>query len=378
VSHHSPAGRRVVTIAIVAMSALLGLSTPAVAVTPGPANPPTRAASVPPSLVPAAVDLKQDCAAHSAAAGTLRGWARSRFEQCHHYFRHINLNRVTGEHLGYIEFDLWILAFAYDGSRRVDYVTSVENVKQTTTMVDALTFLTVEYLSCTGTNITCTSPQRRESTIAGWFAQPTMSVITVTSPNGTGAAPYGLVNFAAQVNILAEYRDGNTIPFAELIASNSVDNVPLDTLHLTGDGIDQEARHVDDALHHPERTFPSWVGKNVPGVSRPLHRLMNQTRIDANHRASVAVCEDVWGVGYASGGLDCDEYPFKSTYEGSKVSTTPTTDNCGGVVPITSDWHGSARVIDAAQNQVGGTRLASFYGANRILDCDAFTIGTTP
>ncbi|SDZ34189.1 hypothetical protein SAMN05216215_106149 [Saccharopolyspora shandongensis] len=69
--------------------------------------------------------------------------------------------------LGFFDFELWVLAFAYDGSRRVDYVTTVENVHQSTTLRDELTFLTIRF-DCRGTEVTCTGPLERADTIKGW------------------------------------------------------------------------------------------------------------------------------------------------------------------------------------------------------------------
>ncbi|MGN9914443.1 hypothetical protein ACTMTJ_43615 [Phytohabitans sp. LJ34] len=57
---------------------------------------------------------------------------------------------------------------------------------------------------------------------------------------------------------------------------------------------------------------------------------MDTGRIDQNHRASVNICTAVWGAGYAEGGLQCDEYPFKSTYEGSHTSTVGAGDVSAG------------------------------------------------
>jgi hypothetical protein len=350
-----------------------------------PAPAPARAAEV---RLQEETDLKLDCQAHDSLASRQRGWARSRFEQCHHYFRHIDLKRYTGEHLGYIDFDLWVLAFAYDGTRRVDYTISLDNVHQTTSMQDDLTFVTLSLSGCAGrTDISCTTPQERTRTIAGWFAQPLMDVITVTSPDTAGTLPFYVTNFLAGISYFAEYRDGLTEPYGEAVGLNAVrfdsagapiggkfkgavftDNVPALALPLTGAGIDAEARHVDDALHHPERTFPSFVGKNPPSH---LHRLMDSSKIDSNHRASVRICENVWGPDYAGGGLDCDEYPFKSTKEGSSTSTVDD--------PVREwAWHGSARPIDSGQNQLAGSLLSAFYGANRVLDDDEFTVTTVP
>ncbi len=34
--------------------------------------------------------------------------------------------------------------------------------------------------------------------------------------------------------------------------------------------VNESALHIYDALNQPERIFPSWPGKTVPGVKEPL------------------------------------------------------------------------------------------------------------
>ncbi|MBW4717402.1 hypothetical protein KZQ38_09515 [Saccharothrix sp. SC076] len=344
-----------------------------------------------PITAAAAADLRQDCEAHRNEAAGQRGWARSRFEQCHRQSKYITLyDTNTLEPKGHFEFDLWTLAFAYDGTRRVDYVISVENAKQSQQLNDQWSLLTVTFTGCASrTDLTCTGPQEVEKTIGDWYYQPHIDTISVTSPDTAGAAPFATVGFDASIGIVAEYRDGRTRPLVD--SSSQVNRVRFDSagsalgngkykgtvfldhtptlvLPLTGAGIDEEARHVDDALHHTERTFPSSLGKNVPGETRPLHRLMDATQRSSNHSASVGICRNIWGDGYAAGGQECDEYPFQSTYEGSATSTNNQ--------PYT--WNGSARPINGDHNGAGGTKLANFYGANRILDNDAFYVKVSP
>ncbi|RSM51347.1 hypothetical protein DMB66_42000, partial [Actinoplanes sp. ATCC 53533] len=194
---------------------------------------------------------------------------------------------------------------------------------------------------------------------------------------------YKTVDLLATMSLNAEYRDGQTIPYnnaaAVLNASRFdsagsllgngkhhgavfTDFVPvLDLNGRAGSDHEAEAKHVRDALQRPELTFPSFVGKGVPGgvgSGRPLHRLMNAAAANQNHTGSVSICRDVWGPDYATGGMECDEYPFRSTYEGSSTSTNGNP----------ARWHGSARPIDGAQNGQGGTALSNFYGAQRLLD----------
>jgi hypothetical protein len=59
--------------------------------------------------------------------------------------------------------------------------------------------------------------------------------------------------------------------------------------------------------------------------------------------------------------MNCDEFPFASTKEGSTKG----------------DSMFSARLIDANDNQEAGRRLNSIYTLNRLLDNDPFYIQIT-
>ncbi|GAA1089598.1 NucA/NucB deoxyribonuclease domain-containing protein [Kitasatospora arboriphila] len=96
-----------------------------------------------------------------------------------------------------------------------------------------------------------------------------------------------------------------------------------------------------------------------------MHRLIDRPKQDTNRTAAIKTCEDVWG-NYAGSGLECDEYPFSSTYEGAAA---------GGDSPTRRY---SSRLIDAADNKEGGTRILAVYTANRILDGDPFYVTITP
>lgn len=334
-------------------------------------------------------DLRQECANRADEAARVNGWTRSPFEYCHHTREETNLYATNGAYLGFFNFDLWTLGFAYDGSRRVDYVTTIENLALASQLNHELTWLTVNYDSCTGmADVSCSSPRERSAASNDWYTNPRMDTYTVTSPDTAGSGPFTTATHTTRLNFTVEYRDGRTHPYDEWSTAVAhvrfdsagsalgngkhkgtvfTDHVPTLDLPLSDAGIDEEARHVNDAQNHPERTFPSRVGKAVPGKTTPLHRLMNSSEIDKNHTASVSICRNVWGPEYTSGGQDCDEYPFKSTYEGSWKSTNNQ--------PF--QWNGSARPIDAGDNQRGGTKLAGFYGEKRILDNDPFYVRVT-
>ncbi|GAA0437961.1 hypothetical protein GCM10010357_69220 [Streptomyces luteireticuli] len=126
--------------------------------------------------------------------------------------------------------------------------------------------------------------------------------------------------------------------------------------------VDQSARHILDAQQFPERTFRSWPGKTVPGGNgRPLHRLINPDLQGKNRDNSIKQCKDVWG-DYSGTRLECDEYPFASTREGS----------------LKGDNRYSVRLIDGDDNREGGLRIQKVYEENRVLDNDPFYVKIVP
>ncbi|MFJ1569960.1 NucA/NucB deoxyribonuclease domain-containing protein, partial [Streptomyces erythrochromogenes] len=132
-------------------------------------------------------------------------------------------------------------------------------------------------------------------------------------------------------------------------------------MSLKDPSVDQSARHILDAQQLPERTFPSWAGKTVPGSTEPLHRRINKTKQDENRDKSIRECREVWG-DYSGTPLECDEYPFASTYEGSTKG----------------DNRFSVRLIDGGDNGRGGLLIQKVYEENRILDGDPFYVKINP
>lgn len=125
--------------------------------------------------------------------------------------------------------------------------------------------------------------------------------------------------------------------------------------------VNESALHIYDALKRPERTFPSFLGKSVPGEKEPLHRLVDTAQNDKQRANSIKECKKVWG-DYSGTPLQCDEYPFASTYEGS----------------LKGNNRFSVRLIEGTDNEAGGRMLNSTYITNRILDGDPFYVKITP
>ncbi|MFF3459661.1 hypothetical protein ACFYXH_36280 [Streptomyces sp. NPDC002730] len=122
-----------------------------------------------------------------------------------------------------------------------------------------------------------------------------------------------------------------------------------------------EAAHIRQAFLVPQDTKPYMSAKKVPGqmAADPLHRTVSSARIDKNRYEAVKQCKRYWGPNYASGGKECDEYPFASTYEGA---AQPQYD------PDAKKFNFSVKPIARDDNQAGGLILKSFYAKNRIID----------
>ncbi|OII59588.1 hypothetical protein BJP40_13310 [Streptomyces sp. CC53] len=125
--------------------------------------------------------------------------------------------------------------------------------------------------------------------------------------------------------------------------------------------VNESALHIYDALKRPERTFPSFLGKSVPGQTEPLHRLADTDKSDKQRANSIKECKKIRG-DYAGTRLQCEEYPFARTYEGS----------------LKGNNRFSVRLIEGTHNEAGGRMLNSMYITSRTLDGDPFHVKTTP
>jgi hypothetical protein len=169
----------------------------------------------------------------------------------------------------------------------------------------------------------------------------------------------------------AAYASGGGCQFTEIAAVHYLSLRPED-------GIAEEAAHVLAAQKVPEETKPGTHGKLIPGdehaqIPNKLTRMYpgyNSSRYDKNHSTAVETCKRYWGVDYArgpDGPRECDEYPFRSTYEGAYFSE---------LFPD-SFWSYSARPINRDHNNKAGRELGAWYTADGILDGDRFWVQVT-
>lgn len=129
----------------------------------------------------------------------------------------------------------------------------------------------------------------------------------------------------------------------------------------------QSSLHILTAQFAPELTIPAKQNKQIPGSiqsGEPLRRnFYDQSLRDANRRAARRACmADEDSGDYGAPELQCDEYPFASTYQGAAS---------GG------DF--SVRPISKDDNERGGVYIANFYNGRRVLhEIDQFYVNITP
>ncbi|MET7402862.1 NucA/NucB deoxyribonuclease domain-containing protein [Dactylosporangium sp. NPDC005572] len=340
--------------------------------------------TVQPMLTPEEDALRAACAQHADVAGTRTGWLSDRFQQCvRKRSGGVVIRDDNGQPAGELRFLLWVLARASSSSRQVTYTVRIEDITVSTIPPNVIDWpnqrIALSWRGCAGVaDLACTTTNR-DATIQSWFTDPEYR-FTMSSPNGTGALP----DLTVPADLFLDIRLG-ALPIRPTTlgdvaeskprfdtgrrmspANGAVfpDFMPTYSLSLTDPSVDDSARHIHDALNHPERTFPSFIGKSVPNE---LHRLVDETLQSVNRAQSIATCADIWG-SWSETQPQCDEFPFASTREGSLTQTQ---------FYGTHDRY-SARLIHDNDNETAGSRLGTLYGQSRIIDGDAFKVRIDP
>jgi hypothetical protein len=144
------------------------------------------------------------------------------------------------------------------------------------------------------------------------------------------------------------------------------------------------------SLAGPNPTFAKHLSdaqaSGLPGAypnGAPLERMTDRALSDLNGNRA---CPDASSGGYPRpSGYSCDEYPFRSTYNGAYTSSPPPAPAALGrtfswcqitTLPqgVTGAAGWSACMIPAAENSSGGGYLSSFYSSERVIDHDKFYV----
>ncbi|MEW1660604.1 hypothetical protein [Streptomyces sp. NPDC093707] len=137
-------------------------------------------------------DLREQCAKHQEAA-TSQGWLKSRFETCQKRPFDLVLRDTKGiQEIGRLWFDMWVLGFASDGARRVDYVSSIENIRVQTAPgsgADARNWTVGQYFNHTtgfpsdpSSMVNGPKEESRDELLGAWDKKPQWA-LTYTSPD---------------------------------------------------------------------------------------------------------------------------------------------------------------------------------------------------
>ncbi|WP_435271897.1 NucA/NucB deoxyribonuclease domain-containing protein [Streptomyces parvulus] len=335
-----------------------------------------------------------ECKAHTASDASM--WIASRFAMCESRWFAANWHQ-NGKVVGFSQMTVSAIATVSANSRDIkfdyyfsDFYAAGINAIDATLVGTSVNHPTVPdgvTLGQGGLNPTPT-------TVAQLKANPHFMISTNAAP-GQGLAPDDGIWAVWNMQFVPEWPPGwvETNPLAEWKFSSfglRWDNSPYlpnykptDVLHTGGAALSYDvsplrystastaperavASHIKTAFTQPQNTLPANPSKHVAGqsASDPLHRLqksINQTnlnRYNANRREAVKVCTAA-DPNYASKGLECDEYPFASTYEGSAQSIYE---------PSKPKKNFSALAINGTENTAGGTQLATYYANNRIID----------
>ncbi|MFE9256086.1 NucA/NucB deoxyribonuclease domain-containing protein [Streptomyces sp. NPDC006879] len=349
----------------------------------------TSAPAPVPSAASSETELRKKCALHTGSAKHPRGWIATRFTSCQKRPYDLVLRDVRGTRaIGRLWFDMWTLGFASDGERRVKYATSIENIRvQTVAGEDATKWRVGQHLrhdiyasgSDPDPRVDAPAVKERDELLGVWDRDPRWT-LTYTSPDkGPLYARGNQQRVLSTISLDVTADSPNASPYSQPNAHYS--NVRFDYAGPVGGKykgtvftqarvelilsrkdpkIKESTQHIYDALKRPYLTFPSFAGKSVPGDKEPLHRLVDATKQKDQRKKSISECKKVWG-DYSHTGLECDEYPFASTKEGSKKG----------------DNRFSVRLIDGGDNGEGGRRINTMYTTNRVLDDDPFYVKIT-
>jgi len=142
-------------------------------------------------------------------------------------------------------------------------------------------------------------------------------------------------------------------------------------LRLSDSAVAEVAKHIQDALKGPGTlTKPPAKGKVIPGfksTGMPLTRLLpayDPSIYKSNRSSAIKACVKWYGKNYATGPhgekLDCDEFPFASTFQ--------------GVSQAHGKWWYTVRPVLSSDNRTAGSRLGAWVAANHILAGDTYWV----
>ncbi|WP_447002386.1 NucA/NucB deoxyribonuclease domain-containing protein [Saccharothrix isguenensis] len=147
-------------------------------------------------------------------------------------------------------------------------------------------------------------------------------------------------------------------------------------MSATDEDMGKSASFIRDAQNGGPNVEPAISGKQVPGKygESELHRLYKAydttKSIKASRRKIKRSCITYFGSKYTQGSngekMQCDEYPFATTYENSSR------------VDPASVWNYAVRPVVATHNEAAGRYYGGWMTTDRLLDGDPFYVIIMP
>jgi Deoxyribonuclease NucA/NucB len=331
----------------------------------------------------------EECRDRYELSGRSQGWIKNHFSYC-------QLGAVVAveqrcwwrfcQTIGFFGARVTLMGYAYNGLRNVDWTAHIDQVTAYgTAAAGAFTY----EIDCAGSpNDDSCLPGGHEvtRTVAQWRADGEADLLFFSDAEPSSPAqgeqidtgvfqvegefrfPSGTARAANGPETSVRFDSAWYLPQQQGSIFDRV--TPWIGYSVNDPAVNQSAHHIRDAQRQPGSTYPRVAGKQIPGASaeNPLHRLYHDTTRRRQNREgfAVPVCEQQWP-GYPELSQDCDEYPFASTYEGAARHLYE---------DVPYGWF-SVRPILFSDNQTAGSRLGTWYGADRILDGDAYYVRIT-
>jgi hypothetical protein len=350
-----------------------------------------------------------ECRTHPQA-GALDGWIRDPYNWCRVYGPTAEIVVSTDPRnpgpVGEISYAVVEIASGSNTARSVTYKAYVDILGMAAYPGNPVDLSSINFavaLQCHGTPAPagCHSATTEDSkTIGAWKSSPWTKQFTIDSdPAGTSAPSYVATGIfyptftfshrdtvpdthdPSSLGIEAGIRFdsagglsgylGKKLPSGAIFGTvNSAHAVTVPEPQLTygmapSDNEREVAQHIYVALNSPDNTYPRVPRGVHKRFSATLERLGSEAQITANRAVSTGLCAAVWGARYPTAygrALDCDEYPFASTYQGGTRS---------GI-------NLSVCPLGYSSNRSAGTQLKNFYATNRVLDGEPFKVKIDP
>ena len=322
-------------------------------------------------------DLRQE-------AGTREGWVKNRYAWCQRLGVTTRVTELGTERLiGFVKYRTALLFRGWNGIRSVQYDVRISDIEVLpATPADLLTLegstLThkLECQSVTDQQRHC-KPVGTDSTgrtVVQWQLQPFATYEFQSDQVGEGTDKLAFSQYRQKLTMTAPVDAGagdvltdfHTVRWDSASYLNGSGGGIFErvTPYITYDADEAKYKeatwHIWNAFHNPEKTYPAWTGKTVPGnydaqSNGALNRLRVEWLQDLSRGRARAVCRGI-DRNYSSKGRDCDEYPYAATWQGAIFQPDP------------AHRRFSACPIDSKQNQDAGTALRIWYANDRILE----------